>query len=201
MEDKQLNELESMELISRMIRNAQKNLQSQGGTLFLIWGYVSLFATLTVLILLLLGQEAWCMWLWWLVPLVGYPLSINFLSKQKKIAKTMIDRIITTIWSIVGVSCMFVAAIGMLGNYEHYILFIECLLLNIAVTLTGFVIQFKPVWIGGMLGFAATYSLPFLMGEHWMWQLAIFAFCILVTMVIPGHFMNHIEKNSVCSKD
>ena len=49
MEDKKLNEKESLELITQMIQNTRQNLDTGSGNMFLVWGYVSVLVTLTVL--------------------------------------------------------------------------------------------------------------------------------------------------------
>ena len=41
MEDKKLNEKESLELITQMIQNTRRNLDTGSGNMFLVWGYVS----------------------------------------------------------------------------------------------------------------------------------------------------------------
>ncbi len=40
MEDRKLNEKESLELITQMIRNTRRNLDAGSGNMFLLWGYV-----------------------------------------------------------------------------------------------------------------------------------------------------------------
>ena len=46
MEDRKLNEKESLELIAQMIRNTRRNLDAGGGNMFLLWGYVGAVVTL-----------------------------------------------------------------------------------------------------------------------------------------------------------
>jgi hypothetical protein len=49
MEDKELNEQESLKLITQMIQNTRRNLDTGSGNMFLLWGYVSAIVTLVVL--------------------------------------------------------------------------------------------------------------------------------------------------------
>ena len=49
MEERKLNEKESLELITQMIQNTRRNLDTGSGNMFLVWGYVSVLVTLTVL--------------------------------------------------------------------------------------------------------------------------------------------------------
>lgn len=48
MEDRKLNEKESLELITQMIRNTRWNLDAGSGNMFLLWGYVCVLLTLVV---------------------------------------------------------------------------------------------------------------------------------------------------------
>lgn len=48
MEDKELNEQESLKLITQMIQNTRRNLDTGSGNMFLLWGYVSAIVTLVV---------------------------------------------------------------------------------------------------------------------------------------------------------
>ena len=48
MEEKPLNEKESLELITQMIRNTQKKMEKGSGLPFLIWGYVTIAVSLAV---------------------------------------------------------------------------------------------------------------------------------------------------------
>ena len=46
MEDRKLNEKESLELITQMIQNTRRNLDAGGGNMFLLWGYVGTHAAI-----------------------------------------------------------------------------------------------------------------------------------------------------------
>ena len=50
MEDKILNEKESLELISNMIQNSQQKIKSGNGITFLVFGYTTLAISILVLI-------------------------------------------------------------------------------------------------------------------------------------------------------
>ena len=48
MEDKKLNEQESLELIARMIRNSKRNVRENAGGPALIWGYATVLTSLLI---------------------------------------------------------------------------------------------------------------------------------------------------------
>ena len=83
MEDKKLNEKESLELISCMIQNTRRKLELGDGNSMLLWGYTMVGVTILVYVLLLLtDNNPQCNWVWWLIPLIGG--SITFYWERKK---------------------------------------------------------------------------------------------------------------------
>lgn len=72
MEDKKLNNQESLELITRMINQTKRQLHIGEGNLLLIWGYTSAIVALLVGILLYAtGGHPAVNWLWFLIWIVG----------------------------------------------------------------------------------------------------------------------------------
>ena len=55
MEERKLTEKESLELISKMIRNTQTKMEENSGAMFLIWGYLTVFSTLLVWSLMMIS--------------------------------------------------------------------------------------------------------------------------------------------------
>ena len=193
MEEKLLNEKESLELISQMILNAQKKMKAKSGSMFLLWGYTCFFVAVSVFIAYQVFGTPMVCFLWWLLPLIGYPLTLRYYKKKDVQAKTIIDRVISNIWIVIGISCMIVPVAGIFHAFP--ILFVESLMVSIGITLTGMVIKAKPVVIGGIIGFIAAYSILFLNGDLWQWQMIAFAFMVLVSMIIPGHLANRATKS------
>ncbi len=103
MEDKKLTQNESLELISRMIKETRNNMERGGGSIYLLWGYVSLFVSLAVYCLLLNTGDYRFNWLWFVIPVIGYPGMIYMLKKREKGAVTIVGRVISNIWIVLGV--------------------------------------------------------------------------------------------------
>ena len=53
MEERKLNEKESLELIAQMIQNSKKNLQVGRGNQFILWGWLSAITSLAVMVMLM----------------------------------------------------------------------------------------------------------------------------------------------------
>lgn len=82
MEDRKLNEKESLELITQMIRNSKKNLRVGSGNMLLLWGYLCAVTAIIVYIFVLVTENQAWNWLWFLIPAVGYP--VMYWQKKKE---------------------------------------------------------------------------------------------------------------------
>lgn len=105
MDDKKLNEKESLELIAQMIQNTKFRMAKNTGTPFLIWGYTTIIVSLLVWFLLKeTGNYNW-QWLWFMLPVTALPFTLWIDRKQQKMVKTYIDRIVGYVCSF-GI-CLF----------------------------------------------------------------------------------------------
>lgn len=102
MEDKKLNEKESLELITQMIQNTRRNLDTGSGNMFLVWGYVSVLVTLTVLAGVYFTKNPLWMWGFWGIPVIGYLLTFLLMRKRQKMVKSYIDKILVQVWRMFG---------------------------------------------------------------------------------------------------
>ena len=189
MEDKILNEKESLELISQMIKNTQQKLKAGNGLTFLIFGYTTVVISVIVYYLLKMSHNSLYNLVWLGIPVVGFILLYFFRKNEVVYSKTYVDRIVRYIWTVIGTAVFFVSFFA--GFVRMPILSILILLLGIATTLTGLTIRFKPVIISGIIGMFSC-VLPFLIAGYE--QTLIYGFCIFVMMVIPGHILNFQGK-------
>ena len=186
MEDKILNEKESLELISQMIRNTQQKLKEGNGKPFLIFGYTTVAISLVVYFFLKTTHNEYYNLLWLGIPVVGFLLLHFVKRKEAKHSKTYIDRIISNIWIVIGFVVFFVSFSTFFVRIP--ILSLLILLLGIGTTLTGLTIKFRPVIICGFFGMVSC-ILPFLIYGYE--QVLIYSLCIFIMMVIPGHILHY----------
>lgn len=78
MEERKINEKESLELISQMIKNTQQKLEKHNGMPFLVWGYAAVFVSVLIWALLKNSQDYHWQFLWFLIPVIGYPTMMFF---------------------------------------------------------------------------------------------------------------------------
>lgn len=94
MEERQLNEKESLELITRMIQNTQRKLEKGNGMPFLVWGYTTIVVSLLVWYFLSTTGDYRMHYLWFLIPVIAGPMMFILLRKNEKGVKTYIDRVV-----------------------------------------------------------------------------------------------------------
>jgi hypothetical protein len=109
MEEKQLNEKESLELITQMIRNTQQRIEKGNGIPFLIWGYTTVLVSLLVWYMLKsTGNDYWNL-LWFLIPSIGFTAMTITMQKENKGVKTYLDKVIMYVWIVVGIAAFLPA--------------------------------------------------------------------------------------------
>ena len=201
MENNKLSEAQSLELITSMIQDSRSRLARNSGTPFLIWGYTTVAVSLFNALALYLGwSHAWA-WSWFTIPVIGW-LGMMLLFKQEPSARNYIDRIVSMIWVVIGLSFawLFVGAVV----FGCSISFLTVVVMGIGTVLTGCVIKHRTTVICGWAAMCASLIFPivyFIMAksgsasaisEVWIWgELIVFAIIFLVMMVIPGHILNH----------
>ena len=68
MEERKLNEKESLELIAQMIQNTKNRMETNCGMPFLLWGYTTVFTSLLVWLLVTYTQNNNWQYLWFMLP-------------------------------------------------------------------------------------------------------------------------------------
>ncbi|WP_291587933.1 hypothetical protein [Bacteroides sp.] len=186
MENKKLNEKESLELISQMIQNTRTRVEKDGGTPFLIWGYGTVIISLLVWYMVTsTGKYEW-QYLWFLLPAIGFPGTLWVSRKNESAVKTYIDRVVNYIWIVFGSAGFLVSCVSIV--YPLPILFIILLLMGMGVILTGMVIHSKIALIGGLLGVLSSLGCIWVTGVN---QILAFAPAFIFMMIIPGHMINY----------
>ena len=103
MEDRNLTEKESLELIARMIKETQNNVARYAAYPSLIWGYMTTFIAVVVWFAIFKYEFYEIQYLWWSLPIIAFPLTIYFSRKSgKRGAQTYMGRITNMVWGIFG---------------------------------------------------------------------------------------------------
>lgn len=209
MEDKRINERESIEIITSMIARTKERYNLGDGNIMLMWGYLTLSISVLVWVLLAVTHNPAVNWLWYLIWIIGGIASPIMARKNavKKGAKTYTDKIISRLWSIVGgsaISCTF-ACLGLLlaaGVDAWSAMFVFALIIvPFAEIANGIVLNESSYMWGGSIGLAAGIFLTcciagkVALAASWVMPLFIAAFICM--MIIPGHVINHKAKKGL----
>ncbi len=200
MEEKNLTQKESLELITKMIRETRSNLEHNGGRIYLLWGYLCLVVSVVIYFLLAKTGDYRVQWLWFAIPLIGYPAMIYLIKKREKRAVTFIGRVIGNIWITIGIAAGLLS-LYMLVDYKAFpILFVIAMLISVGVAISGQVIKFTLLMVAGFLGILLSFLLLLVPGLE---QILVYAAFPVIMLIIPGHILNaagrkiKIERNKI----
>ena len=198
MEDKELNEKESLELITRMIQNSKKNLQMAGfGNQFLLWGYLCTVVPLAIFVML----TDWN-YLFLLIPGVGFPvLARQNLKRDRALVKTYTDNVLDKIWRVLfGAGVATATFVSVYFGNLAVMLPIVLICCAIGTAITGEILKNKWMSNAGLWSFCLGVCIlakPTASPEGWYPQYLIFAICFVCMFVIPGHRLNREAKGNV----
>lgn len=194
MQEKQIDEKESLELISRMIRNTQNHLDGNEGVPFLVWGYTVVLTAIAVWLAVSFTQNYYWHFLWFAIPVFGSVHMMIFNKRKPQSVKTYIDKAIGYVWMVLGIACVLFAVITFFVQIN--ILSIILMLVGVGCAITGLIIKYIPVTIGGFVSLALSVLLLLLQQSFDVWMF-IFIAAFIATYVIPGHCLRWKARKSV----
>ncbi|MCS2891695.1 hypothetical protein NXY11_15990 [Parabacteroides faecis] len=209
MEDKKLNEKESLALITQMINSSKENMEIGQGNIMLIYGYFTTALSIVLFVLISLTHNFIWSWGWMLMFVIWPIMSYRQRQRPPKVV-TYTDKVISKVWQVMG--WMFIVTFLTIGiiefSFARYIDFILMLPLSliycgIGVSITGIIIQERWMTYTPQIAFIiAIYMLTMLMiGEKatTLWYL-YFGLSFVFMMIIPGHIVNNKAKKQ-CLKN
>jgi hypothetical protein len=195
MEDKQLNPQESLQLIEDMI-NKVKNRFSEDGFQYILWGWVVFGCSVLQFVLLefVKYEKHYFAWSFIWIAVVIQTVYVWKRNKQK-VVKTYTDEIIFYIWlSYLIMAFLYSYLIGQIAGVDYYrhITPIMLAAYGMPVFLSGIVLRFKPLIIGGIGCWLLTPLSLYLSFEY---RLLMPAVAMLIAWIIPGHLLRSKYKN------
>ncbi len=205
MDDKKLNERESLELITEMIERTKQRYVGDGN-IMLVWGYTSVAVAVLIWVLLAVtGNPAWN-WLWFLIWIIGLGGSklISRNEREKFGVKSYSDKMTSNLWSVVGwtaivsslLCCAFMFFLGV--NSWLTMMVFALVIVPFAEIAQGIVVNEKTLIAGGAVGLLAGLiticCITGGVGLKASWFMPMFIVVFIAMMIIPGHILN--RKNS-----
>lgn len=191
MENKNITEQESLIIIQNMMNKTKEQL-FDNSTLFLLWGFASLICAITQYILIkmqVLHSEA----VWIAMPIIAVIHIYIIVKKRKEIKiETYNGNALSALWSAIGLAFVCIAFIAPINHIQNTLLPIIILLYAIGTFVTGKIIDFKPLIIGGFICFGLAVAIGFVHDEN---QLLVLVAAILAAYIIPGILLRNAFKN------
>lgn len=194
MEKENFSPLDSLGLIEKMILQAQ-NKMSDNGTLYLLWGWVIFTCSVGQYVLLKLTNRPETGYIWFLTFLAAI-YQIVYLSRQKKNqrVKSYTEDIINAIWICFGV-CMGILTFLMAKSATWIQIYSMVLMMyGVPTLLSGVVMKFKPLVVGGIACWALSIASSFVQSIE---ILLLLAAAVLVAWIVPGYLMRQKFKRTI----
>ena len=187
-----LNEQESLRIISQMISNTKSKFQKDG-FYTLMWGYLVLAATISQYLMIYVFELYQYNFIGWpILMTVGFVVTIVRAMKHSKKSKvrTHIDLFMSYLWSGFTVS-IFILLYFSLRYYPLFAFPSVMVLYGMATFVSGGMIKFKPLIIGGILCWGLAIACFFVEQQI---QFFLLAASLIVAYIMPGHLM-YLSKN------
>ena len=181
-----LSASDSLKLIESMIHKAQ-NKFTENGTLYLLWGWVVFACSLAQYILAkIVGyQPAGSVWA---ITLLVVIYQIIYLSKKQKNiqVRTYTDEIISYVWMTFGICMGLITVIVSIKNAWAVIYPIIFLFYGIPTFLSGSIMRFTPLKIGGICCWILSFVALFIQSTE---IILLFIPAVLAGWIIPGYIL------------
>ena len=205
MEEKKLTEKESLELITNMIQQTKKDSAIGSGDTFLIWGYLCVLCSLSVVAMACFAGGGRWGWLYFAIPVLGFAVAgINARRLKKKYSApaTYSASSINNIWACLSF-VLAAYAIRCLMDWHSPagwsgMFLLGLLLPAIGTYSTGVILKEKLLQVCGMVGV--------ILGSMFLHKLCcegpivtikwpiIMAISMVITLVVPGHYLNYKSR-------
>ena len=185
----ELSPQQSFQLIESMINKA-KDRFNENGHLYLLWGWTVLFCSLAQFILIHFVGTSKHYFVWFFSwAIVIY--QVVYLYKQRKSAKvrTYSDELIGYVWGTFCVLLFLIAFfIGRIlgGNYYEYIFPVILVLYGMPTFLSGAILRFKPLMVGGIGCWILSLLAGFVFYDY---QLLFIMAAVVIAWIIPGYML------------
>ncbi len=198
MENTNLSPEDSLKIIDRAIANYKINYKEHAKR-FLLWGWVLALASFSnfFILMVLHNKETYSLmglyslgnWALFIVMgfIIQYYVSRNI--DRAKIVFSHLDGYIKKLWTVSGIS--FLVATLICIKLEIAPPPIMLLIAGIATTLSGLLVKFRPLVLGGITFFAGSVATTFLLNEY---MALVVGLSIICGYLIPGYFLKSAKE-------
>lgn len=188
-----LTEKQSLSIIEEMINKA-KNQFSEDGSLYLLWGWVILFCSLGHFVLQVVVEynRPWQIWsVTWVVAVY----MLIFLRKKNRTrkVKTYTEELLSYVWLafVIMMALTFFLLQKFVPQFWLYNFMFILLCYGMPTFLSGIVLQFRPLIIGGVVCWVLSAATGFV---HFSYHPLFVSAAVVVAWIIPGFILRERFK-------
>jgi hypothetical protein len=184
---------ESLRLIQSMITKTKQDI-SESSIHFLVWGWITLIACTGQFVLKhIFNYEKHYMV--WLLTIVGIIFSNWYSFKERKTrkVKTYIGDSINHLWIGMAIAYLVLSIILTVIGWNSPVFPFFILLYGLGSFISGSIIQFRPLVIGGIVAFILAIASVF---AEYDYQMLFGAAAILFSYIIPAYLLRAKNKQS-----
>jgi hypothetical protein len=190
MEKEELSPKESLRIINEMIENSKERFQDNG-YIYLFWGWLVLACALAQFILLQMEYYEIHFYPYFLaIPGAIYTFIYEARRHKESSKSSFPDKFFTALWIATGIN-LFIVGFGFSFIFNASPVPYILILIAIAVIVSGTVINFKPLVIGGIICNALAIASLFLSG---IYHPIVVVLALIAAYLVPGYILRKQYK-------
>jgi hypothetical protein len=193
-EDKAITAEESLALIRSMIETTRHSI-SDSSHYFLLWGWAVFMGCVLQYVLMTVVNYHHHYYAWFITP-VALIFHAFFIARDRKKqrVKTFINDANGYLWTVIGLSFFVMSFIFSKIGWQYCFPF-YILIYGIGTFVSGNLIQFKPLVVGGIINLVLAIITVYLPYDV---QMLMTALAILLSYIIPGYMLRmHYRKTNL----
>jgi hypothetical protein len=193
MTEEQFSPRESLQLIQSMISKTRQDI-SDNAIYFLVWGWITFIACAGQFVLKHIIEYPKHYMVWWVV-VIGVAFSFYHGMKEDKRqkVKTYVGESIKWLWIGMGLAYFVLSMILSKIGWDKPVFPFFILLYGLGTFVSGSIIRFRPLVIGGLLALGLAVGSVFVEYDY---QMLFGAAAILVSYIIPAYILRARKLSS-----
>ena len=183
-QNKEMTASESLALISETFNKSRKDILGNSAKFFILWGALLTVVSLVIYLLWhLTGRPDWN-FLWFAMPVVGYPLAALMGKHNKAIPQNEVSKMLGGVWRVFGAFAITLSAVAIFLVPMRVTLIIV-IIMGLAECMSGVLLKNWPIIIGGfLLGVGGAVFAMLVKGEAQLLIFTLGGVLLLVTGLI-----------------
>jgi hypothetical protein len=184
-----LNPKESLDLIVNTINRTKENFREHN-FLFLLWGWLIASASIVHFVMFKYSSLHYPFISWPILSGSGIIISLAYVFRKKAASanETYFSFFLYRLWLVVGIGFILTVVVSLLQNMLPFTY--TLIIAGFGTTISGLVMRFKPLVIGGILFFLSSLTSVFLSDEY---KILLHSAAIILGYLIPGYLLKNSD--------